>query len=222
MENSAFIDQNSSYYTNEKSIMHSYIKKGPNIVFDIGCGSGNLGKKLFKLGKAAEIIGVEIFKPAADKASEIYTKVYNRDIETINLNYKEYFDYIICGDILEHLKNPELMIKKILRWLKCGASFIATVPNIRYWRILKDLLFFGKWVYTDAGILDKTHLRFFTKNSFLKLLPKSDFYINHVEVLVHGRKKILLNNITVSIFEEFLGSQIFVVARKINRNNNER
>src|ERR1700751_1320663 len=105
MQNTAFKQKDSHYYVRFKWWMLPHIKDGPNAVMDLGCASGVMGEKLLKAGKAAEVQGVEIFEGAAEEASKHYKKVYVGDIEEMELDFEEQFDFAICGDILEHLKD---------------------------------------------------------------------------------------------------------------------
>ena len=214
MEHIAFTDKNDGYYNNEKSRFIQLIPEGPNKILDLGCAAGRLGRKLRELNKTSELVGVEIFEPAAMEAAKYYDRVYVADIEHINLDYMGYFDFVFCGDILEHLRDPWTMLNKIHIWLKKDAFLVSTIPNIRYWLILRDLIIFGKWEYTEAGVLDQTHLRFFTRNSFLKMLQKANYNVDYQEMVIHGQKKNFLNKLTFGIFEEFLGSQVLVMAKK--------
>ena len=216
MENKAFTNQTDGYYNIEKRRMVTFFPDGPNIVLDIGCANGRLGKKLRVLNKASELIGVEIFPPAADEAAKFYDKVYRNDIESLILPYKEYFDFVICGDILEHLRDPWTLLDRIRGWLKPNGSLISSIPNIRYWRIIKDLMIYGKWDYVEAGILDNTHLRFFTRRTIQKMHKKANFEIIHSQMIIHGKKQNFFNMITFSILDEFWGSQILTVAKKQN------
>lgn len=215
MENKAFTSQTDSYYNMEKTRMVPFFPDGPNIILDIGCANGRLGKKLRDLNKASELIGIEIFPPAADEAAKYYDKVYRSDIESLILPYKEYFDFVICGDILEHLRDPWTLLDRIRGWLKPNGILISSIPNIRYWRIIKDLMVYGKWDYVEAGILDNTHLRFFTRSTFQKMQKKANFDIIHSQMIIHGKKQNFFNMITFSILDEFLGSQILTVSKKI-------
>jgi 2-polyprenyl-3-methyl-5-hydroxy-6-metoxy-1,4-benzoquinol methylase len=131
------------------------------------------------------------------------------------LPYKEYFDFIICGDVIEHLRDPQNVIRRIYKWLKPHGIFVASIPNIRYWRILRDLFIFGKWEYEEAGILDNTHLRFFTRNSFLKILQTENFKVVNSQMIINGRKQNFANRITFGCLEEFWGSQVMVSAMKV-------
>jgi 2-polyprenyl-3-methyl-5-hydroxy-6-metoxy-1,4-benzoquinol methylase len=159
-------------------------------------------------------VGVEIFQPAADEAGKYYDKVYVADIETLQLPYRKYFDYVVCGDILEHLRDPMVTLERIHEWLKDGGNLLVTVPNIRYWRILRDLVFLGKWEYVDAGILDNTHMRFFTRRSILNILQRSSFSIIHYEMMIVGVKHKLANKTTLGLLKEVFAPQIMIVAKK--------
>jgi 2-polyprenyl-3-methyl-5-hydroxy-6-metoxy-1,4-benzoquinol methylase len=217
MKNKSFTDKHAAYYNFDKARIAALISKGPHRVLDVGCAAGRLGRKLREQDKVAELVGVEIFEAPASEAARFYDRVYTDDIETLELPLEEYFDYIICGDILEHLRDPWSTLEKLHRLLKPQGVIIASIPNIRYWRILRDLVFLGKWEYVDSGILDNTHLRFFTRNSFLDTLQRAHFQILFDQVWINGRKQALLNRLTCGVFEDFLGSQVMVTAVKATR-----
>jgi 2-polyprenyl-3-methyl-5-hydroxy-6-metoxy-1,4-benzoquinol methylase len=214
MENTFFTQKDDQYYNMENSWIVSRIPKGSHKILDLGCAAGQLGKKLLGLKKASEVIGVEIFKPAAEEAAKYYTFVHQGDVEGMSLNYDHYFDYVICGDILEHLSDPWTMVAKIYKWLNSEGILICSIPNIRHWQILRDLIIFGKWNYTEAGILDNTHLRFFTRRTFLEMLKNAHFHIEYNDMWISGEKKNMANKATLGFFKEFLGSQVVVVAKK--------
>jgi 2-polyprenyl-3-methyl-5-hydroxy-6-metoxy-1,4-benzoquinol methylase len=216
MQNLAFQDKNSEYYTHEKAWMVPFVKEGPNVVFDLGCASGMLGSKLLAGGRAKEIFGAEIFKPAAEAAAKVYKQVHIGDIEEMQLDYAGTFDYVICGDILEHLKDPYKVLKRIHNWLKPGGSVLVCVPDVRNFRVLRDLVFRGDWEYVSSGILDGTHLRFFTRRSCQRMLQEAGFEIYHAEMIIYGPKKTLFNKATLGVFEEFLATQVFCCGRKVN------
>jgi 2-polyprenyl-3-methyl-5-hydroxy-6-metoxy-1,4-benzoquinol methylase len=217
MENKAIKNKHDIYYNREKTRIISYFPEGRHVILDLGCATGRLGINLKKENSATEVVGVEIFGPAAEEAAKHYNKVYSVDIESAELPYQNYFDFVVCGDILEHLKDPWEMARKIHGWLKNGGKLIVSIPNIRYWRIIRDLVFLGKWEYVDSGILDQTHLRFFTKREFVFLLEKANFKINRQDMVVNGLKQNIFNNMTLKIFEEFMGSQIIIEAEKIDK-----
>ena len=214
MENSAFRNRNDSYYTLYKSRIASLIPQGPHAILVSGCASGVLGRKLKESNKANEMVGVEIFEEAAEEAAKHYDKVYRGDIEQLNLPYENHFDFVVCADVLEHLKDPWKTLREVCIWLKPKGSIVISIPNVRYWRILRQLLFSGRWEYVKAGILDHTHLRFFTRKSVLRPLMEAGFDIHYTRIDVVGTKHRLFNSMTFHLLEEFVGKQIVVLARK--------
>jgi len=216
MENKSFCDKNAWYYNLVKARISSLVPQGQNTILDLGCGVGALGRNLRELNKVRELVGVEIFKEAADEAAKHYEKVYHGDLERLRLDYENYFDFVVCGDILEHLTDPWRALRRINRWLKDGGHVVVSIPNVRYWRILWSLVFSGYWEYAEAGILDKTHLRFFTKKSFLKALIEAGFNVEYSKFYVVGTKHKFFNTATFRLFEEFIGYQITIVGKKVS------
>jgi len=214
MQNAAFLQKDADYYTRFKWWMLPLIKDGPNVIMDLGCASGRMGEKLLEAGKAKEVIGVEIFSLAAVEAAKTYMKVHIGDIEELELDYESCFDYVICGDILEHLKDPYKVMEKSLKWLKPGGQILIDLPNVRNYRLLNDLVFHGKWEYVSAGILDKTHLRFFTQSSSRQMVEEAGFEVCHEEMILYGPKKEFFNQATFGLFRAFLAAQIFCVGEK--------
>jgi len=214
MENKAFQDKNDLYYNAFKWQIVPLIPEGPHAVLDLGCGAGIFGRRLREQNKAREVVGVEIFDEAADEAAKHYEKVYVGDVEQIDLDYPNYFDFVICGDILEHLNDPWRMLGRIKTWLKTGGHVLVSIPNVRYWRVLRDLVFRGDWKYRDAGILDRTHLRFFTKKSFLRAVREAGYSVAYSGFLIYGVKQNFFNKATFGLFESLMGTMIIVLGRK--------
>ncbi len=214
MQNTAFQQKDSHYYMRWKHWMLPLIQDGPNVVMDMGCASGIMGRKLLEAGKAKEVFGVEIFPLAAAEAEKTYKKVYVGDVEELVLDYDNYFDYVICGDVLEHLKDPYKVMQRISKWLKPGGKVLICLPNVRNYHLLYDLVFHGKWEYVSAGILDKTHFRFFTRSSCRSMVEEAGFNVCHEQMIIDGPKKELFNKATFGRFREFLATQIFCVGEK--------
>ena len=134
---------------------------------------------------------------------------------------EEYFDIIICADVLEHLADPSKCIAKISRHLKSGGRLIASIPNIREFKTLFNIAFRGDFKYeVKGGILDNTHLRFFCKKNILQLMStdslspvycKPNFLLKAVP---QGRKRRLINRLTFGVFLNFLAIQYLCVAEK--------
>lgn len=147
------------------------------IILELGCASGYISKYLKQ--NHCTVYAVEIDKEAAKIAKKYCKKLVIEDMESINYS-KTFaginFDVILLGDVLEHLKDPENLLLKIKDLLNNNGYIIISIPNIAHGSIRIKLLN-GKFQYSEEGILDKTHLKFFTKSSISHLLEKCGYFI---------------------------------------------
>ncbi len=128
-----------------------------------------------------EVHGVEISKKAAEEAKKILDDVIVGDIEEIELPYPEgYFDVIICADVLEHLFDPKSVLIKLRYYLNDEGILVTSIPNIANWKMRLELLQ-GRFEYTQTGILDSGHIRFFTYYTARRMLEETGFRITKVE-----------------------------------------
>lgn len=157
------------------NIIFQLINKGKKVL-DIGCATGRLAEKLRK--KECLVVGIEIDKQLADAAQQRCDKVIMADVEEL----KEvpfstgYFDVIVFADILEHLKNPEAVLTNFRKYLSDDGLLIVSIPNVANWTSRLKLLL-GRWNYKEYGLLDRTHLRFFTFKTARKLIESSGYKI---------------------------------------------
>lgn len=161
------------YYTIARSALISLIRKDANEpmrVLEVGCGGGATLSKIQYLFPNAEVRGIELVENVA-KLGTNQIDIISGDIETMQLPYeKQYFDYIILADVLEHLYNPEAVLQKLKAYLRVGGGqFLCSIPNLMYKTVILALLR-GEFQYEEAGILDRTHIRFFTWNSICQML----------------------------------------------------
>ena len=136
-------------------------------ILDVGTASGYLGKIL--RGKGHSVSGIENDTAAADKAKGYYDSFQLADLESYEFPYRREFDYILFADVLEHLRDPAAVLRKCLPALKESGKIVISVPNVANLAVRLSLLF-GRFDYMDRGILDRTHLRFFTLRSLHKML----------------------------------------------------
>lgn len=145
-------------------------------VLEVGCATGSSLLEIKNRYKNANLYGLEISKGSGNVAKNLCNCIIG-NIENEVLPYEEnFFDYIIFGDVLEHLTNPWEILSKMKKYLKKDGFVIASLPNIMHVSVLFRLLN-GYFTYTDAGILDKTHLRFFTLSEIENLFSSSDYII---------------------------------------------
>jgi len=153
-------------------------------VLDVGCSIGTLGSQIKKRYKTVEVIGIEIDKKMAEVAKKRLDKVLVEDVEKINLEdyfEREYFDCIIFADVLEHLVDPWSVLKKATYFLDKNGIIIASIPNIRYYDTILNLVFRGYWPYRERGIHDKTHLRQFTLKNIKEMFEYSKLKITRID-----------------------------------------
>ena len=180
-------------------------------VLDVGCATGHLTKHLAANG--CSVVGVEVDREFALEAEEYCEEIIIGDVQadsTID-KIRGKFDAIVFGDVLEHLSNPETALDKVKGLLKEDGFVIVSLPNIALWRIRLDLLF-GRFDYTDRGVLDNTHLRFFTLKSAKELLQASGYAYEQLcyrfDIPFYSRRlaryTIYLGDIIPWIFRKFL------------------
>ena len=207
--------RNARYYSHARVDLIRLIPPGTKKILEVGCGGGMTGKAL-REGGFERIVGIEINEEVAREGSPFYDRIIIGDVEKIRLPFeKEHFDCILYGDVLEHLVNPWQVLKDHQAFLKKGGSIICSIPNVRNYRILKNLIFRGRWEYTEDGILDRSHLRFFTLDSIQAMLQEAGFEIEGLVKRSSGAHWVkwihrLLGNRLI----EFLVRQYIIVARK--------
>ena len=167
------------YYSTVRNDLISMIDKLDNEIFnvlEIGCGTGATLQRIVELYPNAMVQGVEINERVVNLANPSLNVVCG-NIEKQELTYVEHsFDYIILGDVIEHLVNPEAALKYLKKFLKQNGTLLISVPNAQHFSLVIPLLI-GEFNYADAGILDRTHLRFFTWSSFKKLLESVGYNV---------------------------------------------
>jgi len=148
-------------------------------VLDVGCGYGGAGK-LLKTKYKAEVHGIEINHSAADKARLHYDSVIRGNIEQDEMFFEaNYFDFIICADVLEHLSDPWRTLRRLKKYMKDDGQLAASIPNIRNAHTIIQLID-GSFDYQEFGVLDDTHLRFFTYRSSIRLFERSGFKVEKI------------------------------------------
>jgi SAM-dependent methyltransferase len=137
-------------------------------VLDAGCGFATTSERIQRLGN--EVTGIEESEVACRVAETRLARVVQADLQQADLG-DERFDVLIFADVLEHVPWPVGVLKKYLQWLKPDGSVIISLPNVGLWSVRLGHLF-GRWEYEETGVLDRTHLRFFTRKSARWLLAQ--------------------------------------------------
>ena len=168
------------YYKHIRHDLLPLIPEDARSILEIGCGVGNTGRYL-KEHLEAFVAGVELNSVAAEKARAVLDDVVTGNIEKLQLEYEpDSFDVILCGDVLEHLIEPLQVLKKLKKFLKPTGKLVASIPNVQFFGVVHHLTE-GNWTYQDEGILDRTHLRFFTYPEIVKMFEEAGFQMGVVE-----------------------------------------
>jgi len=191
------------------------IPPGTKRVLDVGCGVGKTGSILVNMG-FERTVGVEIHAEAAQKAKDVYDEVLVLDVEKQDLPCaKGYFDCILYGDVLEHLTDPWRVLRNHRDYLSEEGIIVCSIPNVRYYRVLLPLILQGRWEYEDIGVLDRSHLRFFTLKTIEDLLRNSGFTIvSVVKKKRCGKFMRFLNHLFFDRLIDFLVPQYRIVGAK--------
>lgn len=214
---SFFID----YYKNVRRDVVSMIPGRVRAVMEVGCAAGETGALLCQKGVEV-LIGIEINPFMRSLAEDYYSELIIGDVEDLDLSHipEESLDCVLYPDVLEHLRDPWRVVTRHLRLLRPGGHVVASIPNIRYYKAVHDLVLRGRWDYREAGILDRGHLRFFTRKSIVELFKSSGLNILRIEEITRGSHVLrFLNKIVLNRLRPFLVKQYLVLGRKDGPND---
>jgi 2-polyprenyl-3-methyl-5-hydroxy-6-metoxy-1,4-benzoquinol methylase len=178
------------YYNYVRSEIVGLIKQPPRVVLDVGCGGGGTGAEIKRLYPKAVVHGIELSDAAAEIASTRLDRVLNENVEKLDFAAAgfepESIDLVLFPDVLEHLYDPWNLLRRIKPFLANDAHILASIPNVRnLWLI--DQLLAGDWDYVPAGLLDVTHIRFFTRKSIVQMFEQTAFRVVHLAANVDAR-----------------------------------
>lgn len=215
------IEKPQHYYKGPRREMLAFVPPHVRHVLEIGCGEGSFGSELKRVrangDTPVEVTGIEIMperaKVAAGRLDRVLCANFEHDALEIAL---ESFDCVVCNDVLEHLVSPWNALRRLSSFLRPGGVVVASIPNVRYWGVVKALVIDGDWRYEGEGVLDATHLRFFTRRSITRLFAECGFQLQRIEGInqqVRGWKFELLRLITLNRLDDVKYWQFAAVAR---------
>ena len=184
-------------------------------ILEVGCGDGANGEEALKRGIAETYCGIELMRAPAKVAEQRISSVIQGDIEALELPWAgSSFDVIIASEVLEHLRDPWSVVARLVRLLSPGGKFFASSPNIANHRVVRNLLS-GRFELTDTGVMDRTHLRWFTPSTYSRMFQDVGMVIEHMGTVgeVKG-KSAIARRFLPRKYEYLFWSQIFVVATR--------
>lgn len=209
-------DKANTYFASDRAEILPFVPPTVKTSLEFGCGQGDFSRLLKEKFKA-ETWAVELHKEAADIAAGKIDHVINMDaMESLDKLPDNHFDSIFLLDILEHLIDPYALLEKCRGKLSDDGVLIASIPNIRYYRALKNYIINGTWEYKAQGIMDITHLRFFTHSSIKEMFEKSGFQIVTLQGIHETRSSgfWILNTISMHRFWDARYKHFIAVVKK--------
>ena len=215
-ENSKDNNRPEGYFENDRVEMLMYVPEGVKTCLEFGCGTGGFSA-ILKDRFSTENWAVELDTTSAEKAALKLDKVLNKDaVSALSDLPENYFDCVILLDVLEHISEHISFLDTLKTKLKKGGVLIASIPNVRYYRNLVDLVIKGTWDYTEHGILDKSHLRFFTRKSIIRIFEQLNYKIHRLEGMhpTSSRTFKLLNLLSLASLRDARYKHFAVVAEQ--------
>ena len=203
------------YYQHERAEMLAFIPPSVTRTLEVGCGTGNFSK-LIKDKLGAETWGIEYQPDAASLAAQKLHRVLTGSVESALPDLpRHYFDCIIFNDVLEHLVDPYSTLISVQGLLKETGVVVASIPNIRHWPEFVDYTLRGNWNYVNNGVLDRTHLRFFTKKSIIGTIALCGYALINIQGINphYSRAQKITSLLSMGTLADTLYQQYAVVAR---------
>jgi SAM-dependent methyltransferase len=200
-------------YDFERAELLPFLPDSSHMLLDVGCGSGAFGRLLRSRRPDMELWAVEPDPASARAAEDGFDHVLVGKFPDDRLPQGR-FDVVLCADVLEHMVSPETALCAAAGSLAQGGVMVASIPNVRHWRaVLWPLLRHGTWTYSERGILDRTHLRFFTRRSACDFFAANGWSVDSVSAINMIRRERLLSRLTGHLLDDFLVPQYVIVAR---------
>ena len=174
-----------AYHTNPRIEILSFLNEPPGTVLDIGCGGGATGKLLKEKFPGTRVFGIEVNPQAAEHARASLDRVICASVDDVDAARDlggETISSVLLLDVLEHLYDPWRALVRIRGWLAPGTRVIASVPNIRNLATLSRIAA-GDFEYEANGVLDITHVRFFTRGTLRDLFEQTGYEVRRLDPL---------------------------------------
>jgi 2-polyprenyl-3-methyl-5-hydroxy-6-metoxy-1,4-benzoquinol methylase len=211
-----YAEKATGYFSGARHDMVAMLSTGPSAhILEVGCGDGATGSVALAAGKAGHYFGIELMPEIAEHARTKLSEVITGDIEKLDLSaFEAKFDALIMSEVIEHFVDPWGTVARLFSCLKPGGEIIASSPNVAHQRLIRDLIA-GRFDYTEEGVMDRTHLRWFTPRSYRALFEAAGFRdVRVMPIRRPGLLPRLINRLTGDRYAHLSMTQIMVHARK--------
>jgi 2-polyprenyl-3-methyl-5-hydroxy-6-metoxy-1,4-benzoquinol methylase len=202
------------YYRHPRPEMLGFVPATARRVLELGCAEGRFATAV-KERTGGEVWGIEFNPQAAECASAVIDRVLVGDADQKIAELPDtYFDAVICNDVLEHLVDPVATLKQLRRKLQPQGVVVASIPNIRYLPALSKVVFRKDFPQEDEGIFDRTHLRFFTRKSIVRMFETAGFTMRRIKGInrYYGPLALLITFVSFGYFADVMYLQYACVA----------
>jgi len=187
-----------NYYSNVNGTILDLVSKSSERICEFGCGAGALARAIRIVNPEVYYVGIEIAEDQLKSAADVLNVGLHRnldllqdwslDIELCQLLPFNSFDHVIFGDVLEHLYDPKRALREAVLRLKSGGSALVCIPNVQHWSVFAHLVA-GSWPQENAGLFDRTHIRWFTLNDMVKLLEEAGLTVESIHPRIFDDEK---------------------------------
>jgi len=211
---------NNSYFDTARTEIMPHLPAKMARILDLGCGTGATTGAVRKARAVAWAGGVEYMPDIAARATGNFERLWVGDAAAADLEAEiapGSLDLALCLDVLEHMVDPWTMVKRLTALLAPGGRLIVSVPNVRNYRFIIGLITRGDFRYRDFGLLDRTHLRFFVKDTAAELATCGGLTLvsaASIQTFKPHEPRGILNALTFGRLEGFLAKQWLIVAEK--------
>lgn len=211
---SAYAHKTGRYFSNVRE--QFLLELPPNSsarLLEVGCGNGNTAAEARRTGRCGWCAGIELCDGPAAEATKRLDQVLVGDVETLSLPFPQaHFDVLIMSEVLEHLRDPWAVLRKLHPLLRPGAVVLAGSPNVSHHGVIRMLLR-GRWDLTPSGVMDRTHLRWFTPRTYAEMFQQCGYTVLAVGPANPLRTKARwFNRLTFGRFQHLLHTQIYLKA----------
>ena len=205
-----------TYFANARHDIVARLKTdASSAVLELGCGAGGTGAAALAAGKAGRYAGIELSPKAAAVARERLTEVIEGNVEALDLTpLHGSFDALIISEVLEHLTDPWRVLKALAACVRPSGQVFASSPNVAHWRVVRSLIA-GRFDYEESGVMDRTHLRWFTPASYRQMFEAAGLQVVSIDPITpNAARTRLLNRFTGNRFRHLFMTQMMVEGRR--------
>jgi SAM-dependent methyltransferase len=202
------------YYRHARREIATLLPQHIGRVLEIGCSNGATLTWLREQRGAKWVAGVEYVPDVAREAATHLDACWTGDVEGMEIPIEPAsLDLLLCLDVLEHLRDPWAVLRRLAPLLRTGGTFVTSVPNARNMVLVKQLVIRGRFDYAPEGIMDETHLRWFTRRTAVEMVERAGLRVDHVEVPSRRAPRVRLKNLmTFGLLREFFDFQYLIRA----------